>query len=271
MPQIITLYSYRGGTGKTSTAANMAYLMAAGGLRVGVVDTNLHSPAVEAMFGISGYPGQRSLADYLLGRCEIEDAAYPFRVPGTGCDIYLVTGRIGTAGVDEILERGYDVGLLGECFDRLINILKLDFLVLDTHAGFNNETLTAVARSDTLIIMARPDRLDLTGAGEMVSLTGRLGRTNRLMVVNMAPGGRVPSDLKESLETTYESVIITVLPYSPEASALAGEQLFAVADPAHPLVAGYRHMISRISRVKDEEAGRPQADRVGDASSGVQL
>lgn len=46
MSTIITIHSFRGGTGKTSVAANTAALLAAEGLRVGVVDGNIQAPGL---------------------------------------------------------------------------------------------------------------------------------------------------------------------------------------------------------------------------------
>ncbi|MEU9005687.1 P-loop NTPase, partial [Streptomyces sp. NPDC048551] len=73
MTRTIVVHSHRGGTGKSSVLANLAVLLAAGGARVGVVDTDLQSPTLDLLFGLG--PGAFSLTDYLLGRCEIEAAA----------------------------------------------------------------------------------------------------------------------------------------------------------------------------------------------------
>ncbi|MEU7406789.1 P-loop NTPase, partial [Streptomyces sp. NPDC044948] len=51
MSQIITVHSYRGGTGKSSTAANLGLLLASSGLRVALVDTDIQTPALDVMFG----------------------------------------------------------------------------------------------------------------------------------------------------------------------------------------------------------------------------
>ncbi|MFL5804583.1 MAG: ParA family protein, partial [Roseiflexaceae bacterium] len=46
MSQIISIHSFRGGTGKSNTTANVTALLAASGLRVGVIDTDLQSPGI---------------------------------------------------------------------------------------------------------------------------------------------------------------------------------------------------------------------------------
>jgi MinD-like ATPase involved in chromosome partitioning or flagellar assembly len=44
MSRIISVHSFRGGTGKSNAAASVATLLAAEGQRVGVVDTDIQSP-----------------------------------------------------------------------------------------------------------------------------------------------------------------------------------------------------------------------------------
>lgn len=247
MSQIITVHSYRGGTGKSSTAANLALLLASSGRRVALVDTDIHTPALDVIFGGSLVPVRRSLTDYLIGRCEIEEAAYPAD-PDAGHDgLFLVPARGRAAGVNEIMGRGYDVGLLREGFDRLIDSLALDVLLLDTHAGFNNETVTAMASSDSLVVVTRADRLDLAGARETTALAGRLGGHRLSLAVNMAPGGVLSERLHAEFEAAYKVPPTAVLPYAPEMASLAGERLFSTAYPQHPLVAGYRRIIAAVS------------------------
>ncbi len=49
MAQIISFHSFRGGTGKSHTTANVATLLALAGRRVGVVDTDIQSPIRTSM------------------------------------------------------------------------------------------------------------------------------------------------------------------------------------------------------------------------------
>ncbi|MFJ9216998.1 AAA family ATPase [Streptomyces sp. NPDC102383] len=247
MSQIITVHSYRGGTGKSSTAANLGLLLASSGLRVALVDTDIQTPALDVMFGDVTVPARRSLTDYLIGRCEIEDAAYAVDQTVGHDGFFLVPARSQTTGVNEIMGRGYDVGLLREGFDRLIDTLALDVLLLDTHAGFNNETVTAMASSDALVVVTRADRLDLAGARETTALAGRLGFGTMSIAVNMAPDGAVGDRLLGEVEAAYRTRVTTVLPYAPEMAQLAGERVFSTAYPHHPLVSGYRRIISEVN------------------------
>jgi MinD-like ATPase involved in chromosome partitioning or flagellar assembly len=52
--RIISIHSFRGGTGKSNTAANLAAVLAADGQRVGVIDTDIQSPGIHILFGLAG-------------------------------------------------------------------------------------------------------------------------------------------------------------------------------------------------------------------------
>ncbi len=52
MSQIISVHSFRGGTGKSNTTANIAALLALEGRRVGVIDTDIQSPGIHILFGL---------------------------------------------------------------------------------------------------------------------------------------------------------------------------------------------------------------------------
>lgn len=145
---------------------------------------------------------------------------------------------------------GYDVGLLPEGFDRLAAHHALDVLLLDTHAGLNNESVTAMASADVLMIMARADRIDLSGVEETIALAGRL-TCRRTLVLSMAPEGIDREAARRRSEAVYGAPLAGILPYSPEMAALYGERIFAEAHPDHPLVGEFRTIISALD-ARDE-------------------
>ncbi|RSS52978.1 MinD/ParA family protein [Streptomyces sp. WAC07061] len=244
MTRTIVVHSHRGGTGKSAVLANLALLLAAAGRRVGMVDTDLQSPTLDQLFRLG--PGTGSLADYLLGRCEIETAARGTAVPG----LYVVPARTGTAALRELMTTGYDVGLLPEGFDRLAESHALDFLLLDTHAGLNNESVTAMGSADIVMIMARADRVDLSGAEETIALAGRLA-CRRALVLSMAPEGVDRREVARRAEEVYGAPLAGILPYVPEMAALYGERIFAEALPDHPLVGEFRTILTALG-ARDE-------------------
>jgi len=72
MGKIVSVHSFRGGTGKSNTTANLAVLLALRGRRVAVVDTDIQSPGIHVLFGVDPAGKPHLLNDFLWGRCTIE-------------------------------------------------------------------------------------------------------------------------------------------------------------------------------------------------------
>ncbi|NCC31718.1 MAG: MinD/ParA family protein, partial [Chloroflexia bacterium] len=180
MSKIISIHSFRGGTGKSNTTANITALLAQRGLRVGVVDTDIQSPGIHVLFGLDEEHISRSLNDYLWGKCEIKDAAMDVTSilqqlkPGLKGQVFLIPSSIKAGEIAKILREGYDVGLLNDGFQQLVEDLQLDVLMIDTHPGLNEETLLSIAISDALAIIMRPDNQDYQGTSVTVEVARKL-------------------------------------------------------------------------------------------------
>ncbi len=190
MSMIVSIHSFRGGTGKSNTVANLSSIFANDGLRVGVIDADIQSPGIHVLFGLDVATMQYSLNDYLWGKCEIKQAAYDVSPSQTiekkGC-IYLIPSSIKAGEIARILREGYDVGLLNDGIHRIIQDLSLNVLLIDTHPGLNEETLLSIAISDALVILLRPDQQDYQGTSVTVEVARKLDVPRILMVVNKTP------------------------------------------------------------------------------------
>lgn len=114
MSRIISIHSYRGGTGKSNTTANLATLFAQRGLRVGVVDTDIQSPGIHVLFGLEEGDMPNSLNNYLWGQCDIVEAAYDVTDKLEGAvdgKIFLIPSSLNPGEIARVLREGYDVGL----------------------------------------------------------------------------------------------------------------------------------------------------------------
>jgi len=74
-PRSFVITSSMPGEGKSTTAANLAIVVAQSGARVLVIDGDLRSPSMADMFGIEGGIG---LTDALIGRVPLQDAIQPW-------------------------------------------------------------------------------------------------------------------------------------------------------------------------------------------------
>jgi MinD-like ATPase involved in chromosome partitioning or flagellar assembly len=245
MSKIISVHSFRGGTGKSNTTANVATLLAMDGLRVGVVDSDIQSPGIHVLFNLDQEDVRHSLNDYLWGKCAIQECAHDVTaglgeaIPGK---VFLIPSSIKAGEIARVLREGYDVGLLNDGFQSLVEELKLDVLMIDTHPGLNEETLLSLAISDVLAIVMRPDQQDYQGTGVTVEVARKLEVPRILLVVNKCPPAISAADVKARVERTYNCEVAAVLPHSDELMTLASAGVFVTLYPDHPVTALYRQV-----------------------------
>jgi MinD-like ATPase involved in chromosome partitioning or flagellar assembly len=253
--KIISVHSFRGGTGKSNVTANLAVLVARAGHRVGLIDTDIQSPGIHVLFGLDEQKVRHCLNDYLWGRCKIEATAYDVsaaaRRPEDGdkaLALFLIPSSLKAGEIARVLRDGYDLGLLNEGFQTLLDRLALDFLFIDTHPGVNEETLLSIAMSDVLLLLLRPDNQDYQGTAVTVELARRLGVREMLLVLNKVPPGMDPDSLGRQVEDVYQTPVVGLLPLSFEIVNLASGAVFCTRYPDHPLTHQLQGIAQRLMR-----------------------
>jgi MinD-like ATPase involved in chromosome partitioning or flagellar assembly len=259
MAKIISIHSFRGGTGKSNVTANLAMLLAQNGGRVGVVDTDLQSPGLHVLFGLN--EELYTLNEYLWGKCAIKQAAYDVTSKvenglGSGFSgkVYLIPASGKTGEIARILREGYDVGLLKDGFHRLLQELQLDALLIDTHPGLNEETLLSLAVSDALVVLLRPDQQDYQGTSVTLEVARRLKVPELWLLINQAPASIDPDVVKIFAEEMYGAEVVAVLRHSDEMMALASAGIFALRHPDHPLAITLRQVAAKLAAEQTRSA-----------------
>src|SRR6266446_4205563 len=147
MTNIITINSFKKGTGKSQIAANMAALMADQGQYVVLVEANIQAPSDRYIFGLdeNGY----TLNDYLLGRCTIQETlrdVSSMLSPDSGRLLVILCGEE-PSDVAQLVREGFPPKLFDEGLAMLVEELPFDTLIIDTSAGLTEKTLSTLAVS----------------------------------------------------------------------------------------------------------------------------
>jgi MinD-like ATPase involved in chromosome partitioning or flagellar assembly len=253
MRQIVSIHSYRGGTGKSNLTANLATAVALLGKRVGVVDTDIQSPGIHVLFGLDDKQITRAVNDFLYDQCPIKDTAYhvsPPEVTAAGGQMFLVPASMRAADIARVLKEGYDVPKLNAGFDQLLDDLNLDFLLVDTHPGMNEETLHSIAISDWLILILRPDRQDYLGTAITIEVSRKLGVPNLVLVVNKALGSMDQAALRKDVERSFAAELGAVLLLSEDMLRLGSTGIMSLKFPDHQFTQAVAALASRIVKGK---------------------
>jgi septum site-determining protein MinD len=258
LAKIISTHSFRGGTGKSNTTANLAVLTARAGYRVGIIDTDIQSPGIHVLFRLGQEDFRHSLNDYLWGKCRIEEAACDVTTRSIGqadesADrprLFVIPSSLKTGEIARILREGYDVGRLNDGLQDLQKRLRLDYLFIDTHPGVNEETLLSIALSDLLILIVRPDQQDFQGTAVAVELARKLDVPEMLLLINKVPTGMDVVALGEQVRSMYQAEVAAILPLSNEMVRMASGDIFCNRYPHHPLTNELAAVAARIRGAK---------------------
>ena len=252
MPKVISIHSYRGGTGKSNFTANLATTVALQGNRVGVVDTDLPSPGIHNLFALEPEQTNKTLTSYLWGESAIADAAYDVSsnvgVSDSG-QLFLVPSSVKADDIARILQNGYDVKLMNDGFRQLVKELQLDYLFIDTHPGLSKETFLSIAISHVLILILRPDKQDYQGTAVTVDVARQLKVRKMLLAINKVYTALNHDALKQKVEATYGETVAGVFPLSEDIVQLASEGVFCVKYPNHLVSHEFRKVAQHITEV----------------------
>jgi MinD-like ATPase involved in chromosome partitioning or flagellar assembly len=252
MPKVISIHSYRGGTGKSNFVANLATTVAALGNRVGVVDTDVPSPGIHNLFCLEPEQIGKTLNSYLWGESSIQEVAYDVSanvsVGGVG-KLFLVPSSVKADDIARILKDGYDVKLMNDGFRNLVKGLQLDYLFIDTHPGLSKETFLSIAISHILILILRPDKQDYQGTAVTIDVARQLKVRKMMLAINKVHSKLNLDALKQKVEETYGERVTGVFPLSEDMVQLASEGVFCVKYPEHPVSQEFRKVAQQIVEV----------------------
>ena len=124
--------------------------------------------------------------------------------------------------------------------------LALDYLLIDTHPGLNEETLLSIAISDVLVVLLRPDRQDFQGTAVTVEVARKLEVRDLLLVLNKVLPSVAAGSFIDDVSRTYDAPIVGVLPEAPEMLELGSSGLFRLRSPDHPLSLELRRVANRL-------------------------
>lgn len=215
MTKCIAFHSYKGGTGKTTLAANFAAVLAKLGSRVCLLDLDVYAPSLQSYFTMEP---RKWLNNYLYSDAEVVDVMQDL-TPKV-METVVGTGHRGTenntkgklwvgfcnARKEEIykLEGGADTTrkqflrrfiLLRE---QLITNFDADYIVIDTSPGIRYWSINALAVADILFLTLKAGDLDIEGtkkmAEEIYSSFTKFG-TKSFLLLNRVAGYCAPGPI----------------------------------------------------------------------------
>jgi len=189
----ITFHSYKGGTGKTTLAANFAALLAKKGYRAFLLDLDVYAPSLQSYFNTDP---KKWINDFLYDNAELKEVVLDFtpvidRIGGGSTsnsaetkakaergqlwvafcnakkeEIYKLEGGSPATGKQDTSK----IHLLRRFIllrELLISEYHADYVIIDTSPGIRYWSINALAVADTLLLTLKMGDLDIAGTRKL--------------------------------------------------------------------------------------------------------
>lgn len=170
--KFITITSGKGGVGKSTFSANLAYKLWQLGFKVGIFDADIGLANLDIMFGVRC---EKNLLHVLKNQAKLKDIIVPIER-----NLYLIPGDSGTDIFRYKSEFMFETLIEDSAF-----LDGLDFVIIDTGAGIGEYTQTFLKNSDEAIVITIPDPAAITDAYATIKLAANF-KERIFMLINMA-------------------------------------------------------------------------------------
>ena len=183
MAKIVALHSYKGGTGKTTLAVNLAALLASQSKNVLLIDMDVYAPSLYVYF--NNQP-KKWINDYLNERAHLEDVIYDYsdifrefserrrdREESKGGLFHVIfsnPAKNEITNLDSVIRKDSSKSqMVKKMLDiRLANRnVKYDYIFLDTSPGIRYWSINSLAISDIILLSLKMDNIDVEGTKHM--------------------------------------------------------------------------------------------------------
>src|SRR6266851_2693797 len=201
MTKVIAVHSFKGGTGKTTLTANIAAILALHH-RVGVMDLDLSGPGLHVLFGLKKGEVKATMTDIFLGDATPSDVIIDLtpRFPKLKGGLYFCPASNKVEDMLRLLKAGLEVSLFQDTLQKVGEQCNLDYIIVDTHPGVENDTVLAMGCCDALVLVSRVDQQDLFGTAVMVLLAETFEKPTYLALNMIPPGVKIKDAIKVGKE-----------------------------------------------------------------------
>lgn len=183
-PLVFSVTSGKGGVGKTNLSVNLALALSQKGKRVALVDADLGLANVDVVLGLTP---RKNLFHLFHEGASLRDILYP---TSYGFSILPASSGISdmlTLSTGQKLELLESVGELED---------ELDYLIVDTGAGINDNVLYFNLAAQERLVVLTPEPTSLTDAYALIKvLKLKHGVEHFKVCVNMAPDQKAAKDM----------------------------------------------------------------------------
>ena len=177
---IVTIHSFKGGTGKTFISLNLAYLLSKES-KVCLIDFDFRAPSLHLFFGRKG---AKFVNELLEGKTNLEECLID--VSDT-LSVMLASPKPEDIRKDLRRDDRDEMRILERLMRLNSELRGFDYVILDTSPGLSYRSINALLVGDLILLVARADKLDLNGLKTLLDVIEQI-KTPKFVVLNRVIG-----------------------------------------------------------------------------------
>jgi septum site-determining protein MinD len=243
-PFKVAIHSFKGGTGKSTIAANLAVSLALEGRNVGVMDLDLAGPGLHVLLELKQEDIKLTLNDFFLDKCSAVDPVIDLtkRLGLKKGKLVFVPASFRADDIVRVLSKGYGIQNFRIAIQEISRLHNLDCMIIDTHPGIDKSTLVAMGVCDIIVLISRIDSQDILGTGVMIEIANTLKKPG-LLLANMIPPGVDREKVKQRLETLFNSPVTEAIPFYTEVLRALSTEVFILKNPDHDFALRLKNVV----------------------------
>lgn len=198
--RIMTVFSNKGGLGKTTIAVNLALALSeSSGKPVALVDLNLQLGDITTFLDVEP---KQTIVDIArnIGRVDaayLEGSLAQYTCPTNGATLYVLADPLHVEDAEE---------LTADQINAVLTVLKASFeyVVIDTTTSFDSKTLAALDLADQILLVSMVNLPSIRSSQRLLNLFERLGYDDqkiKLILNRYLPDEEITvADVEDTLE-----------------------------------------------------------------------
>lgn len=184
--KILTITSGKGGVGKTTFTANIAFLIAKKGYKVAIVDADIGLANMQVLLDVKP---SNTIYEYIDGIKSLDEI-----ITQTSYEnIFLIAGKSGYQYAN-----GVNKFLYSNLIKDLMYLDKFDLLLVDTGAGLNEYVKEFLSISDNILALTTTDPSALTDVYSLIKMLS-LDKNKLMLCFNHTKNFQIGKTITSSL------------------------------------------------------------------------
>ena len=251
---ILTIHSYKGGTGKTSLAVNLAMIIASRGKKVCLLDLDLRAPSINTTF----QNRQKFwINDYLNKICKFDNVLNDCTPAHFEGKLFVVLANPNLQAIREISSKGRKWEM--EALARIIYLKNFihegifDFIIVDSGPGVQYSSINAIVAADLVLFVTSLDASDIKGTQHFLADLHDIFEKKTEIIVNKSLQSKFLGTKVRDLQ--FKDIpVMEVVPCSCDILRSHGDYLFVYNQQSHPVKEKYVEIANKLENLKIQNA-----------------